>query len=589
MSRDTQSPEVVFSDFDLSPEIHKAVESVGYETPTPIQAQTIPPMLDGRDVLGVAQTGTGKTAAFALPVLSKIDLNARTPQILCLAPTRELAIQVAEAFHTYAKHLKGFRVLPIYGGTDYRNQIRQLERGVQVVVGTPGRVMDHIRRGTLVLSDLKTLVLDEADEMLRMGFIDDVEWILEQTPEQHQTALFSATMPPRIKQITKKYLNDPAEVMIRTQSTTSPAIRQRYLQVRPFEKIDMLARILEVEDFDATLVFVRTRNATVEVAERLQARGYAVEPLNGDIAQNQREKTLGRLKSGKIDILIATDVAARGLHVDRISHVVNFDVPYDTESYVHRIGRTGRAGKEGDAILFVTWREKRMLQAVERITKQKIEPFTFPSAQVLNDRKIEQLFTRIDAELQKDLAEYSSVIKKYMERSEDADLSLLAAAMASLGADSKPFYIKEMAAPPRETRDRDRDRGPDRPMRGDRPDRRPEKRALKQTESRPAYAAVGSETYRMEVGEKHGLGKGDVVGAIANEAGIEAKHIGKIEIFQEHSYVDLPEGMPREILKTLKKIWVRGKQLDISKQSTKKPANTKPRAERLPGKRKAPK
>lgn len=587
MSRDTRSPETLFSDFNLSPEVHKAVESVGYETPTPIQAQTIPPMLDGRDVLGVAQTGTGKTAAFALPLLSKIDLKAKTPQILCLAPTRELAIQVAEAFHTYAKHLKGFKVLPIYGGTDYRNQIRQLERGVQVVVGTPGRVMDHIRRGTLILSDLKTLVLDEADEMLRMGFIDDVEWILEQTPEQHQTALFSATMPPRIKQITKKYLNEPAEVMIRTQSTTSPAIRQRFLQVRPFEKIDLLARVLEVEDFDAMLVFVRTKNATVEVAERLQARGYAVEPLNGDIAQNQREKTLGRLKNGKIDILIATDVAARGLHVDRISHVVNFDVPYDTESYVHRIGRTGRAGKEGDAILFVTWREKRMLQAVERLTRQKIEPFTFPSAKVLNDRKIEQFFTRIDTELQKDLAEYKSVIEKYMERNE-VDLSLLAAAMASLGADSKPFYIKEMPAPPRETRERGRDGDRARPMRGDRPDRRPErrpeKRSEKQSGSRPSHDAVASETFRMEVGEKHGLNKGDVVGAIANEAGIDAKHIGKIQIYQEHSYVDLPEGMPREILKTLKKIWVRGKQLDISKQGTAKPASAKPRPRKAPRK-----
>lgn len=567
MPRNADTISINFSDFALSPEIQRAVKTVGYETPTPIQAQTIPSLLEGRDVLGVAQTGTGKTAAFALPLLSKIDLKAKTPQILCLAPTRELAIQVAEAFHTYAKHLKGFKVLPVYGGADYRGQIRQLGRGVQVVVGTPGRVMDHIRRGTLVLTGLKTLILDEADEMLRMGFIDDVEWILEQAPEKHQTALFSATMPPRIKQITKKYLQDPTEVNIKTKSAITPTIRQRYLLVRNFEKIDMLGRILEVEQYDAMLVFVRTKNATLEVAERLQARGYAADALNGDIAQTQREKTLGRLKSGRIDVLIATDVAARGLHVERISHVVNYDVPYDTESYVHRIGRTGRAGREGDAIIFVTSREKRMLQAVERTTRQKIEPFKFPSAEVLNDRKIEQLFARIDGELQKDLGEYSSVIKKYIEKN-DVDPPLLAAAMASLEAGSKPFYVKEPPPLPRRERVRD-----------DRKESR---------ERRPvvdfASSDSSSKSYRLEVGEVHGVSKGDIVGAIANEAGISSKHIGKIQIYQEHSYVDLPDGMPREIFQLLKKIWVRGRQLKISQAGGDKTPVKKVRSREAPGK-----
>ena len=549
------SPEIKFSDFSLLPEIQQAVLATGYETPTPIQAKTIPYLLEGRDILGVAQTGTGKTAAFALPLLTNIDRKARHPQVLCLAPTRELAIQVAEAFQSYAKFLKGFKVLPIYGGADYRGQIRQLERGVQVVVGTPGRVMDHIRRGTLVLNDLKTLVLDEADEMLRMGFIDDVEWILEQMPEQHQTALFSATMPAQIKKITKKYLKAPAEITIKGKTTTAPAIRQRFLQVNNHEKLDMLTRIMEAEEFDAIITFVRTKNATVEVAERLQARGYAAEALNGDIAQNQREKTVARLKSGGIDIIIATDVAARGLDVERVSHVVNYDVPYDTESYVHRIGRTGRAGRKGDAILFVNSREKRMLQAIERTTRQSIERFIFPSVEALNERKMEQLFVRIDAELQKDLAEYTSVVNKYLKRNE-IDPLLLAAAMTSLEYDSEPFYIK--ASPQKTRREQDK-----------RGERRPE-RAERRDNKKGGRNKIATETYRLEVGEVHGVSKGDIVGAIANMAGIESQYMGKIHILEDHSFIDLPEGLPKDLYKTLRKVWVRGKQLQISRDGSKK-------------------
>ena len=544
--------DVTFSELPLLPKVQKAIEAVGYETPTPIQAQVIPYLLQGRDILGVAQTGTGKTAAFALPILSNLDMKTRNPRVLCLAPTRELAIQVAEAFQTYAKYLKGFKVLPIYGGADYRGQIRQLGRGVHVVVGTPGRVMDHIRRGTLVLDDLKTLVLDEADEMLSMGFIDDIEWILQQMPEEHQTALFSATMPARIRKLTDKYLRDPAEITIKLKTTTAPPIRQRFLQVRHNEKLETLARILEVEEYDGMLVFVRTKNATLEVAQRLQARGYAAEALNGDIPQSRREKTVACLKSGNIDIIVATDVAARGLDVKRISHVVNYDVPYDTESYVHRIGRTGRAGREGDAILFVIGREQRMLQAIERTTRKSIERYKFPSLEVLNERKIEQLFTRIDEVLQKDLTEYSSVVSKYLKRS-GVDPLLLAAAMASLEAGSEPFYIKE---PPRKSR-----REPERYEREDRRRGRPERSESK----RFKRDQIATETYRLEVGEVHGVSKGDIVGAIANEAGIESQYMGKIHVYEQHSLIELPEGMPKPIFKMLKKVWVRGQQLQISK------------------------
>lgn len=371
-----------FNQLELAEPLLKALDEVGYETPSPIQAETIPLLLEGRDVLGQAQTGTGKTAAFALPLISNIDLKQKEPSVLVLAPTRELAIQVAEAFQKYAKHMKGFHVLPIYGGSDYGGQIRALKRGVHVVVGTPGRVMDHMRKGTLKLENLSALVLDEADEMLRMGFIDDVEWILEQTPDKRQIALFSATMPSQIRRIATKYLNNPEQVTIKNVTATAETIRQRFWPVSGVHKLDALTRILEAETFDAMIIFVRTKNSTAELADKLEARGYAAAALNGDIAQNQRERTVDNLKKGKLDIIVATDVAARGLDVQRISHVVNYDIPHDTEAYIHRIGRTGRAGREGDAILFVAPREKRMLSSIERATKKTIERMEIGRAHV---------------------------------------------------------------------------------------------------------------------------------------------------------------------------------------------------------------
>lgn len=546
---------IPFKDMALSAPVQKGVAAVGYETPSPIQAQVIPHLLEGSDILGVAQTGTGKTAAFALPTLSRLDIAKASVQVLCLTPTRELAIQVAEAFQTYAKFIKKFNVLPIYGGTDYGGQIRQLKRGVHVVVGTPGRVMDHLRKGTLVLDDLQTLVLDEADEMLRMGFIDDVEWILQHVPDKHQTALFSATMPPPIKKLTKKYLSDPVEVMIKVTTTTSPNIRQRFIEVRNNDKLDTLTRVLDIEQFDAIIIFVRTRNLTQEVAERLQARGYAAEALNGDVAQNQREKIVNRLRKGQADIVVATDVAARGLDVERISHVINYDVPYDTESYVHRIGRTGRAGRAGDAVLFVTGRERRMLQSIEKTTRQKVEPYEFPSVEALNEKKMETLFTKIDTELQKDLAEYESVIGRYLHHNE-VDPVRLAAAMASLEAGSEPFYLKKSAKKPAETRSARTD---DRENRA--PSKRRERASSNDSRKRDSGDLVA---YRLEVGTEHGVEKGNIVGAIANEAGIESQYMGKIALYENHSVIELPADMPKEIFKSLKKVWVCERQLQIS-------------------------
>ena len=377
-----------FCDLKLSEPLIRVLDEIGYETPTPIQSQAIPPLMKGRDLLGHAPTGTGKTAAFALPLLSRIDMQDKNVQVLTLTPTRELAIQVAEAFQHYAAHINGFHVLPVYGGQEYGGQIRQLKRGVQVVVGTPGRLMDHMRKGTLKLGSLRAVVLDEADEMLRMGFIEEVEWILQQTPDKRQMALFSATMPKQVEKIARRYLNDPQEISIKTRTATAETIRQRYWQVSGFHKLDALTRILEVESFDAILMFVRTKTATTELAEKLEARGYAAAAMNGDMAQNHREQTVERLKNGALDILVATDVAARGLDVDRISHVINYDVPYDTEAYIHRIGRTGRAGRNGEAILFVAPRERRMLSAIERATRQKIEQMVLPSVEIVNNKRI---------------------------------------------------------------------------------------------------------------------------------------------------------------------------------------------------------
>lgn len=558
---------VPFSALGLSAPVQAALAQVGYESPSPIQAATIPALLAGRDVLGTAQTGTGKTAAFALPVLSGLDLDKKLPQALVLAPTRELAIQVAEAFQRYASKLPGFHVLPIYGGQGYAPQLQALKRGVHVVVGTPGRVIDHLERGSLDLSGLTTLVLDEADEMLRMGFIDDVEAVLKKTPESRQVALFSATMPPAIRRIAQTYLREPAEVNIAAKTATAANIRQRYWFVSGMHKLDALTRILEVEPFDAMIVFARTKAGTEELAEKLQARGLAAAAINGDMQQQQRERTIGMLKDGKLDILVATDVAARGLDVERISHVLNYDIPYDTESYVHRIGRTGRAGRSGEAILFVTPREKGMLRAIERATRQPIQEMPLPSIEAVNDRRIERFLARIGEALATGQAgEFRGLIENY-EREHDVPAVEIAAALAKLLQGDTPLLLepdrkpermpREFADAPRETR-APRNREPR--SEDDRFDDKPHR------EKKPRGASeFGMESFRIEVGHAHGVKPANIVGAIANEAGLESRHIGRIDIHDDHSVIDLPEGMPRETLMHLKKVWVSGQQLRISR------------------------
>ncbi|MEO1899749.1 MAG: DEAD/DEAH box helicase, partial [Methylococcales bacterium] len=433
-----------FNDLALSEPVLKAIENAGYETPSPIQAEIIPFMLEGRDVLGQAQTGTGKTAAFALPILSRIDLKKKDPQVLVLAPTRELAIQVAEAFQGYASECKGFHVLPIYGGQEYGIQLKQLRRGAHVIVGTPGRVMDHMRKGTLKLNQLNTLVLDEADEMLRMGFIDDVEWVLEQLPQKKQIALFSATMPSVIRKIAQKYLHNPEQVTIKVKTATADNIRQRYWLVSGVHKLDALTRILEAEDFDGMIIFVRTKTATIELAEKLEARGHSTSAINGDMSQQLRERAINHLKQGKLDILIATDVAARGLDVDRITHVVNYDIPYDTESYIHRIGRTGRAGRSGDAILFVSPRERRLLSNIERATKKKVEQMQLPSTEYINNARISRFKQRITDTLAADeLSFFTQLVEQYQSE-HDVPAVDIAAALAKMSQGSTPLLLKEI-------------------------------------------------------------------------------------------------------------------------------------------------
>jgi ATP-dependent RNA helicase DeaD len=554
-----------FADLGLSDAVLRSVRAVGYESATPIQAETIPHLLAGRDLVGQAQTGTGKTAAFALPLLSRLDLTLTAPQILVLAPTRELAIQVAEAFQRYASEMRGFHVLPIYGGQDYSVQLRQLKRGVHVVVGTPGRLMDHLRRGTLKLDSIRTIVLDEADEMLRMGFIEDVEWILEQAPQPRQVALFSATMPTAIRRIAERHLRDPAQVTIRLRTKTAETIRQRYWIVTGVHKLDALTRLLETEPFDAVLVFVRTRIAAIELAERLEARGYATAPLNGDMPQKTRERTIAGLKAGKLDILVATDVAARGLDVERISHVINYDIPNDTEAYVHRIGRTGRAGRSGEAILFVSPRERHLLRAIEKSTRQPIEPMELPSAEAVNDRRIAKFMERITETIAtQDLDAFREIVARYQQLHE-ADPIDIAAALAHLSQGDKLLGAKRTASKeqpqltpgrftePRHRTDRDVERPPARIR--DSATRAREK----------GLPAPPLERYRVEVGRTHGVQPGNLVGAIANEAGVSSAHMGRIEIFDDYSTIELPEGMPKDIFKLLKKVWVAGRPLKISR------------------------
>ena len=570
-----------FAQMALKAPLLKALDNLGYEAPTAIQAQTIPLLLEGRDVLGQAQTGTGKTAAFALPALSNLDLKLAAPQVMVLAPTRELAIQVAEAFQSYASQTKGFHVLPVYGGQDYGTQIRALQRGVHVIVGTPGRVMDHMRRGNIKLDNLKTLVLDEADEMLRMGFIDDVEWVLEQSPKDRQIALFSATMPTAIRRITKRYLNNPAEITIELKTTTAASIHQRYWPVSGTHKLDALTRILEAETTDAMLVFVRTKTATLEIAEKLEARGYRAVALNGDIAQKNRERIITQLKAGKLDILVATDVAARGLDVERISHVINYDIPHDTEAYVHRIGRTGRAGRVGDAILFVAPREQRMLQSIERATRQKIDLMQLPSTDMVNNRRIEKFKQRItDTLTDEDLSLFKDLITQYQQENEIDTLDI-AAALAKQVQGSAPFLLsgKSHEKPARAFQfdDSARERKP----RGDKSgaayedkrkprrsaetaydNKRKPSRAEQDAEHQPLEA--GKDRFRIEVGHNHDVKPGNIVGAIANEADLDSKYIGRINIFDDYRLVDLPENMPKELLNTLKQVRVAGQRMNIS-------------------------
>jgi ATP-dependent RNA helicase DeaD len=557
------SPEPGFSDLGLSEPVFRALDALGFAKPTPIQAQMIPPFLAGRDIIGQAQTGTGKTAAFALPILSRLDLSQRTPRALCLAPTRELAIQVAEAFEQYARGLKGFQVAAIYGGQEMGLQLRRLARGVHVVVGTPGRVMDHLRRGTLDLAALDCLVLDEADEMLRMGFIDDVTWILEQTPAGRQIALLSATLPPPIRHIAAKHLDDPVSVTIAARTATVEATHQRYFVARDHEKFGVLARLLEAEDFDAALIFVRTRTATLEVAERLKARGFAVAPLSSDLAQNQREKTVARLKEGKLDVLVATDVAARGLDVDRITHVINFDVPNDLGAYVHRIGRTGRAGRSGAAILLLTPRERHLLRDIERSTRQRIEPLVLPTLADVNARRIERFKLRMsDALSHDDLPAFRSIVEDFA-RERDLPLLEVAAALARLAQGDRPLFLDDLpvASWP----------GPPSPH---------SHQAVKSRRPpRPDGPEPGMETYRVQIGRSHGIGAGHIVGAIANEGGIESRYIGRITIHHDSSTVDLPTGMPDHVLHKLRAARVYGQFLNIERETSDRP----PKRPRRPG------
>jgi len=554
-----------FEQLSISQPILQALLEIGYEAPSPIQAESIPHLLEGRDLLGQAQTGTGKTAAFAIPILTRIDLSRRTPQALVLAPTRELAIQVAEAFQTYARHLEGFHILPVYGGQGMGSQLRHLARGVHVIVGTPGRVMDHLRRGTLSLDNLTTLVLDEADEMLRMGFIEDVEWILEQTPPGRQIALFSATMPTAVRKIAERHLNNAAEVKIKAKTATVEAISQQYWMVSGMQKLDALTRILDAEDFDAMIIFVRTKTETVDLAEKLEARGYEAAALNGDMSQVLREKVIDRLKKNALDIVVATDVAARGLDVERVTHVVNYDIPYDSEAYIHRIGRTGRAGRKGKAILFVAPRERRMLRAIEQTTRQPIQQMRLPTLQDIADRRIEQFKAQLVQTLDdQDVSFYRELVDKLVAE-EIGDPADIAAALAYLMHRERPLEAPEEPELPAPEPVRERPR-----------ERRPE---------------GGKRLYTIDVGREHGVQPKDIVGAIANETGLSSRLIGQIKLFDTYSTVELPADLPDDFFKLLKKTWVRNQRLNLQPlENGDGQPNRKPRkpAERKFGKAKAP-
>jgi ATP-dependent RNA helicase DeaD len=562
-----------FGCFGFGSELLQALEAIGYREPSPIQKAAIPELMLGRDLVGQAQTGTGKTAAFALPMLARLDPAERKPQVLVLAPTRELALQVADAFNSYASQLNGVRTLAIYGGADFRDQIHQLKRGVQIVVGTPGRVMDHMRQGTLDLSNLRALVLDEADEMLRMGFIDDVEWVLEQLPEKRQVVLFSATMPAEIRRISQKYLNSPAEVTIRQKAADASLIRQRFLMVHAPHKLAALERVLEAETSEGVIVFARTKAITITVAESLEQHGYDVAVLNGDVPQAQRERTIERLKSGQVDVLVATDVAARGLDVERIGLVINYDIPFDAEAYVHRIGRTGRAGRTGDAILFLTPRERRFLGGLERVVAKPIAEMEVPSNATINQNRLDRMRAKLTGCLQtpesseQERALLSEILQRVAQEQGSSPEQLALAAM-ELALAGKPlllqgeenFHQVRQNGPSRDGgRDPGRDGGRDLGVgreggrdrgRGERPSGPPEDHM---------------ERFRVEVGWRDRIKPGNIVGAIANEAGLNGRSIGRIQIFDTHSTVDLPKGMPEDVFQGLRQLRVMNKPLQLSR------------------------
>ncbi|MBC8440156.1 MAG: DEAD/DEAH box helicase [Deltaproteobacteria bacterium] len=567
-----------FDEMNLSPAVFSALQNVGYITPTPIQTLTIPHLIQGKDMIGQARTGTGKTAAFAMPLLSRIDLDNKRPQVLVLTPTRELAIQVAESFKTYGAKMKGLNVLSVYGGQSYGIQLNQLKRGVHVVVGTPGRLMDHMRKKTVSFTDLFCVVIDEADEMLHMGFIDDVEWILDKTPDDTQIALFSATMPMPIRKIAQKYLKTPKEIIVQPDSTEINTINQQYWMVNGTKKTQALTQILEGISFDGVIVFTKTKTATLEVAKALEHKGFKAEALNGDIAQNARERTINRLKNGYIDILVATDVAARGLDVDRISHVINYDMPPKVEPYVHRIGRTGRAGRTGEAILFVNRNERWMLKVIERTTKNNIKEISLPSHKTINNKRMADFKQSITQTLaSEDLSVFQELIEAYAQE-QDIPVAQVAAALAKLAHGDTPFLL---SAPKNEKTTKIKTAGNVRSIQNERLIRKDlagkkhlsvkkqEPKQIKKPSRRKEVNIIpletGMERYRIEVGQRHGIRAGNIVGAISNEAGLDSKHIGHIDINEEFSFVDLPYGMPTEIFTLLKKTWVKSQRMDISK------------------------
>ena len=572
------TPASGFARFGFAQEVLQALDSIGYSEPSPIQQAAIPELLLGRDLVGQAQTGTGKTAAFALPMLARLDASQRKPQVLVLAPTRELALQVAAAFNSYAAQLPSVRTVAVYGGADFRDQIHQLKRGAQIVVGTPGRVMDHMRQGTLDLSELRALVLDEADEMLRMGFIDDVEWVLEQLPEQRQVVLFSATMPAEIRRISQQYLQQPAEVTIRPKAADASRIRQRFLTVPGPHKLAALERVLESESSEGVIIFARTKAITLNVAESLEGHGYDVAVLNGDVPQAQRERTIERLKNGQVDVLVATDVAARGLDVDRISLVINYDVPFDSEAYVHRIGRTGRAGRSGDAILFLTPRERRFLGNLERAVGRPIESMEVPSNATINQNRLDRLRQRLTTTLQNPSAsaEERALLAEIIQRvagEQNCTAEQLALAALELSLGGKPLLLQghddfqTLRGMGRDgARDFGRDGGRDGAPGGRRQRfERQNERGGDRFSERSSGPEAHMERFRVELGWRDRIKPGNLVGAIANETGLNGKAIGRIQIFDTHSTIDLPKGMPDDVFQGLRQLRVLNKPLQISR------------------------